>query len=111
MLRSIRKIWNNRKAIIEGVWNNLFKKNYVEKIAAERNAICQNCYDYDILGTNCEVPGTQPCCGLCGCSLKFKLRSLSSDCGNEDNPKWRAVLSQEDEDAFKESINYKEPNE
>lgn len=111
MLRKLIKIWSNRKAIAEGVWNNLFKKNYVERVAAERMAICWKCPDLDLEGTDCEVPGTQPCCGLCGCSLKFKLRSLSSDCGNEENPRWRAVLSQEDEDALKESINYKEPDE
>jgi hypothetical protein len=110
MLRKLTKIWSNRKAIFEGVWNNLFKKNYVERIASERKAICWTCPDYDMEGTKCEVPGTHPCCGICGCSLKFKLRSLSSDCGNEDNPLWHSVLTQEDEDAFKESINYKEPN-
>ena len=31
-------------------------------------------------GTNCAAPGTQPCCSDCGCSLAFKLRSLSSSC-------------------------------
>jgi hypothetical protein len=49
------------------------------------------------------------CCGKCGCSLKLKLRSLSSDCGDEQNPRWRAVIDHETEMQVKEQIGYKDP--
>ena len=96
----LNKIWRNREAILEGVKNSVFKNEHVEEIAAERKAICDTCPDLDKEGSSCLVPGTQPCCGQCGCSLQLKLRSLSSACGNEEEPRWHALLSQEDEDAL-----------
>ena len=96
----LNKIWSNRTAILEGIKNSVFKDEHVEQIAAERMSICAECPDVDIDGSKCLVPGTHPCCGQCGCSLQFKLRSLSSDYGNEEEPKWHALLSQEEEDAL-----------
>jgi hypothetical protein len=40
------------------------------------------------------VPGTQPCCSKCGCSLSLKLRSLSSEC---PVGKWDAYFTEEQE--------------
>ena len=100
MKGKLSQIWNNRTAILEGIKNNAFKNEHVEQIAAERMAICQKCPSLDTEGSECMVPGTQPCCGKCGCSLQLKLRSLSSDCGDEENPRWHALLSQEEEDAL-----------
>jgi len=105
----LNKIWNNRKAILEGVKNSVFKSEHVEEIAAERKAICDTCPALDKEGSSCLAPGTQPCCSKCGCSLQFKLRSLSSACGDEENPKWHALLSQEEEDALNEQL--KKPNQ
>lgn len=109
-MQGFKKIWNNRKQILEGFKNNMFKSEDVEAIAAEREAICKQCPHIDYHGSQCLVPGTQPCCGKCGCSLKLKLRSLSSDCGDEENPRWHALLEPEEEDAIKDQINYQEPN-
>ena len=89
--------------------NSIFKKEDVEIIANDRMKICADCVHIDHTGSKCDVPGTQPCCGKCGCSLKFKLRSLSSGCGDEKYPRWNAVLSEKEEDALKESIEYKDP--
>jgi len=52
------------------------------------------------------IPGTQPCCSACGCKLSFKIRSLSSKCAHPDGPKWKALLSQEEEDNLYEKIEY-----
>ena len=48
------------------------------------------------------APGTQPCCSDCGCSLAFKVRSLSSDC-----PKayWDAVATEEQEEQVMSQVN------
>jgi hypothetical protein len=50
---------------------------------------------FDIAGTKCLVPGTQPCCGSCGCSLDYKVHSMSSSCPDGH---WDAIMSEEDED-------------
>ena len=95
------KIWKERNKIMEGIKNNMFKKEHVEQVAIHRNAICNTCPYIDLSGDKCAVFGTQPCCSSCGCSLKFKTRSLSSSC-----PKgyWDAVVTQEEEDMIHKSI-------
>jgi hypothetical protein len=102
---NIIKIWKNKGQILEGVANSIFKKEDVEEIAQERMNICQGCTLYDFVGTGCLAPGTQPCCnqdkGGCGCSLGFKTRSLSSDC---PMGKWKAVVTQEEEDMINEKL-------
>lgn len=98
---SIIKIWKNKDKIFEGIKNSIFKKEHVEEIYEERRAVCQACIHRDDEGKTCMVPGTQPCCGLCGCSLGFKLRSLSSQC---DDKRWKAVLSEEEADKLNEHL-------
>lgn len=90
----IKEIWKNRKLIFEGVWNTIFRKRYIEKIANERLAICFDCEGLDEEGSDCAVPGTQPCCKACGCSLAYKTRSLSSSCPYEH---WVAVEEDDEE--------------
>jgi hypothetical protein len=93
---SLKEIWKNRKKILEGIKNSVLRDEFVEKVFNERLKICNSC---DQKGDKCAVPGTQPCCGECGCSLGFKLRSLSSDCPLD---KWKAVMTQEEEDKLNE---------
>lgn len=95
MKSKLNQLWNNREAIIEGIANTVFKSEHIEQIAAERMAICKACPH---IGNNCIAPGTHPCCDKCGCSLAFKTRALSASCGDEENPRWDALLSQEEED-------------
>lgn len=102
---SIIRIWKNKEQIIEGITNNIFKKDDVELIARQRMNICQGCTLYDFQGSGCLVPGTEPCCnqdkGGCGCSLKLKTRSLSSEC---PIGKWKAELTQQEEDLLNEKL-------
>lgn len=99
----IIKIWKERNKILEGVRNNLFKKEHIEEIAKHRQAICETCPFLAEKGPNeCAVPGTNPCCPQCGCSLRLKLRSLSSSC---PEGYWDAVTTEAEEDLIKESIN------
>lgn len=100
-------IWNNRKKILEGLSNSVFRKEHVEVIAKERMSICNSCEFIDHTGEKCFVPGTQPCCGKCGCKLDWKTRSLSSSCGDEENPKWEALLSEEDEKTVYDKLDIK----
>ena len=97
-MTSLGQIWKFRKQILEGVTNTVFKKQFVETVAEFRKKICDDCKENN---GHCLVPGTGPCCGACGCSLTFKLRSMSSACGlaqKDEEPKWFPVLSQEDDD-------------
>jgi len=89
------EIWKNRKQIMEGIKNSVIRDAFVEKVAEERLKVCNNCIRKDNEGKSCVMPGTQPCCNLCGCSLSFKTRSLSSDC---PDLRWTALITEEDED-------------
>jgi hypothetical protein len=104
MLNNAIKIWKEKGKIFEGVRNNIFKKEHIEEIAYSRNEVCIKCPYIDLKGDQCAVVGTQPCCKECGCSLRLKTRSLSSEC-----PKgfWKAVTTQQEEDLIRASINQK----
>lgn len=102
---SLLKIWKNKGKILEGIKNNIFKSEHVEEIAKERMNICRSCPNIDLSGNSCLVPGTQPCCSMCGCSLSLKTRSLSSSC---DNKFWTEVLSEEEEDALNKQLDNEE---
>lgn len=103
--KNVLTIWKNKGLILEGVINNIFKKEDVEEIAQHRMQICNECALLDVQGDGCMVKGTQPCCderkGGCGCSLGFKTRSLSSECPLK---KWEAVLSEEEENKLNEKL-------
>ena len=101
-INKIKTIWKNKWGILEGVYVYFFLKRRYKKIVKSRNNICKGCEHYDTKGTNCMVPGTQPCCGYCGCSLNFKQHSMSSAC---DLGKWHAVLTPEEEDELNQQLN------
>jgi hypothetical protein len=73
----------------------MIRDEFVEDIASHRNEICNSCEHIDLKGKECVIPKTQPCCSLCGCSLKFKTRALSTEC---PDGRWFALISEEDED-------------
>lgn len=91
MVKWITTIWTNKWHILIGTWNTIFKSDPIEKLAVDRLEICASCPDIDLEGSKCMMPGTNPCCGKCGCSLALKLRDPSSSCGNEEAPLWKAV--------------------
>ena len=90
-MKNAIKIWKAKGEILEGIKNNIFKTDHIEEIASERQKICDQCTSK---GDKCVMAGTGPCCGECGCSLKLKLRSLSSNCPLN---KWKAELTFDEE--------------
>lgn len=110
-MKALKTIWSNKAQILEGFKNSIFKSEHVEEIAKARMEICNECPHIDREGSSCLAPGTQPCCSKCGCSLKFKTRSLSSSCGDEENPQWKALLDKEEESSIKDQLNYQEPDD
>lgn len=101
-VKQILKAIRNADQIFEGVKNTIFKQEDVELIANERWKICKKCEFLDNVGDKCVMPGTEPCCGECGCSMTFKLRALSSSCPKE---KWTAIMTEEEEDKLNDRIN------
>jgi hypothetical protein len=97
ILEKIKTVWSTKWLILEGVFNYYFTRKKIEKIAYWRNEICNNCPLLDLIGDKCLVPGTQPCCSSCGCSLKYKIRSMSSEC---PKGQWFAVMTEEEEDVL-----------
>lgn len=93
--------FKNTKQILEGIKNNIFKKEHIEAEAALRWSICKKCILLDKEGHFCMVPGTEPCCGDCGCSLALKTRSLSSSCPVN---KWPALMSEDEEEMLNEKL-------
>lgn len=100
------QIFQKSPKILEGLLNLWFKKEGIEKIANSRLEICKACPAIDLTGKSCAVPGTQPCCSHCGCSLGVMTRSLSSECSDPEVKKWKAVISQTLEDKHYEKIKY-----
>ena len=95
----LKKIWKNRKAIYEGIKNSVIRDDFVEEVSAKRMTVCNECSEIDLKGSKCEMPGTQPCCGNCGCSLAFKTRALSAECPIGE---WPALMSEKEEDKLGE---------
>lgn len=94
-LKQLADALRNADKITAGVLNSMFKKKEIEVIAETRFNVCKGCEMLDTQGDKCFAPGTQPCCGECGCSLGFKTRSLSSEC---PLGKWKAWLTEEQEE-------------
>lgn len=93
----IHQIWKKRKSILTAIKNNLFKKEHIELIADSRLQICFKCPHIDHTGDKCFVIGTVPCCGLCGCKLSWKVRSLSEECADVKNKRWTMLLTPDEE--------------
>jgi len=95
MKTSLKEIWKNRKQIVEGITNSVVKNEFVEHVSKLRMEICNTCDAKDNVGKECVIPGSQPCCTMCGCSLAFKTRSLSTSCPGK---KWGSIVSEKKED-------------
>lgn len=91
----IKQVISNIPQIFEGIINYFIQQEDIEKISEERYSICKACPSIDFVGKECLAPGSQPCCSLCGCSLHFKTRSLSSEC---PAGKWKALMTEEEEE-------------
>jgi hypothetical protein len=95
MLQKVKRIWKNKWLILEGMFNYYFTRKKIKRVAYWRNEICKACPLIDLEGSKCEVPGTHPCCGDCGCSLKYKTHSMSSAC---PQGRWFAIMTEDEED-------------
>ena len=83
----------NVKHILEGIVNTIQAKEEVEKIAAERRAICDSCKHKSTL--------IHPHCNICGCNLTLKTHSLHASCPIN---KWLAVATEEESEEVEKKL-------
>lgn len=84
----LKKIWQNRFAIINGVKNKLFASKELKQIASQRTITCLNC-PWNSANTRragqpeevinrYDLPFNH--CVECGCSIAFKPYSEDAEC-------------------------------
>lgn len=79
MLDYLKRVWNNKQAIKEGIFNLLFAKNPIRFYAKRRRKICDAChYNSSKAKSSFNLPYKH--CTLCGCSLLIKPYSMESEC-------------------------------
>ena len=92
--------WKN---LMQGVKNSIVIKDEIEKIAAERIAICNLCPYYSPNRKKAGYQTSRPdnYCVDCGCNMHLKTRALAAQCplGTKDSnfpneqAKWLAVVA------------------
>lgn len=89
------------KGIMQGAFNSIFVREEIEKIADERINICREC-PHDSESAKKLNPDLKnklrpdEHCGLCGCNLHMKTRSLSQVCPDKP-PRWDKVVEEQQE--------------
>lgn len=86
MAKTLKEAWESKWDILTGIWNDLFTSSEIKEMSNKRMDICNSCPEIDKKGDKCFAPGTQPCCGICGCKLKWKTKVPSEEC---DLGKWK----------------------
>lgn len=94
--------------VYEGWRNHLFPPAYLKemitKVAAERIAICEECYYHSK-----HHPSFRPDahCTECLCTLSAKTKCLSCECPLQE-PKWKAVVTEEEEEIMESTLENEE---
>lgn len=88
------------KQIAEGWKNTIIKDEAVEKIAAERMLVCEECeWNSKNIPDTSLLKRLDVHCTKCGCPLMSKTRCTSCACPIN---KWEAVTQAEDDEHSKE---------
>ena len=102
----IKKLYKDRHKIVEGISNLVFLKKEVNRIAAQRDSICQSnvCGQYDKDGSSEKafIKGSAAC-AICGCNIRLLTHSLHSECSLHEigqEPLWKMVLTEDEEDSL-----------
>lgn len=78
--------WGNLAA---GIWNSISPKEAIEKVAAERIAICIECPNYspNAVAAGKDIKRFDAHCTLCQCNMYLKTRAMAAHCPEH---KWEA---------------------
>lgn len=89
------------KGLLEGVFNSVVTKRWVEEVSADRMFICKRCDNFSenakVL-TNYKTSRPDSHCIDCGCNLELKTRCMSCSCPVK---KWENVMSEDDWEQLK----------
>lgn len=94
----------NLRGILEGMWNSIFIREEIEKVANERQAICKDCpmnSDHAKRFNKYKTFRPDYHCVSCGCNIVGKTRSMSEYC---PLGKWDAQMSKEEEDELTKKL-------
>ena len=77
----LKRVWENRKNILQGIINALFASKDIKLMAKARRVICDEC-PYSSKNTQDRPDGNLPYehCTKCGCMLLLKTHSQDSEC-------------------------------
>jgi hypothetical protein len=93
----------NLKNILTGAFNSVFVKEEIERVAKERERICEQCEWYS---ENAKLRGYKTVrldsfCTDCLCNIHMKTRVLSEQCPMK---KWLAEVTDEEDDKIQEML-------
>jgi hypothetical protein len=88
----IKKAWENKKQIAEGVANVIFHKTELASVTAQRLSLCKTCSFYSVNAQSNGYKTMRPDihCTSCGCNLELKTSCISCSCPL-DPPVWTAI--------------------
>lgn len=92
------------RGILEGVWNSIFIRDEIEKIANERQEICKGCplnSDYQKMFNKYKTFRPDYHCTSCGCNIVTKSRAMSNYC---PIGKWMAEMTEEEENELTKKL-------
>lgn len=91
-MKKYKKIWKNRKLILNGILNRLFPTPTTKEIAEYRLDLCRGCKYYDPKGeSEAAILKGEPACSICGCNIFLLTASMDAICSREDigeTPLW-----------------------
>lgn len=96
------------RGLLEGAWNSVFVKESIEEVHKERLQMCEKCvYNSTVMKEQTNYKTFRPDfhCTLCGCNLDMKTRCMACECPIQ---KWRALISEEEENMITSKLNNNE---
>jgi hypothetical protein len=100
----LKKIWQHRGLILEGILNSVIVSQEIEDVASSRESICKTCPHYDPKGESEKVfVKGSPACSICGCNITFLTHSMHSQCSLHEigqEPLWLPELTKEEEESL-----------
>lgn len=106
------KLWETIKGVTQGTFNLLVVKEEIEKMSAERMAICRTCpFNSEVARANGQhIVRQDEHCLKCGCVLKLKTRVPSAHCPLPV-PKWTSLASDEESEKIMDLLEKNAENE
>lgn len=92
------------KGIVQGAYNSIFVRKWVEAVAIERTEICKEC---PVFSVNAKLNGyltnrLDDHCTDCGCNIHMKTRCMDCECPQK---RWLKVMEDAEWESTKQKHN------